>query len=366
MKIVSQDKFNETINCFDKAVGNKNLWIRDDLQVRKKACRFVRVLSLILRIIGIDCYRHYRVHNVAYQIFVFAQTNKDHLTVDNAELLIKTLDYLKGRTGKKYGLTVEKTKAAIQGLLYVKNADGKPLEDTPEKTEDEATLVVVKDEPEPEKKKQVKGKIHRPLPPLPVDVPLPATAPPPPPPIAVSALTPVAARDIRTTSVIGAGELKDQKNNLKRVGQVPSSNPVPTDNTMFDRVKELSSSLEDAPAGESLNANDSMWNPKHKNFVAEKNRDIKQAQAEKDEQERRSREQIESDRPLAKNSNTVNEELRRVNSVDVTSGVTFSPEVLEALHKDATNVIIGRRSAFVSVVGVDDWSDEENNDLIDG
>jgi hypothetical protein len=143
---VSPERFNQTINDFQKSIDNKNLWVRDDLTVRKKANRFVRVLSLILRIIGVDCYKHYRVHNVARQFFVFAQQNMDHLTVDNAKLLSKTLDWLKKRTGKKYETSVEIIKSAINGLLYEKNitkpaepadTDAEPIETQPADTDAE-------------------------------------------------------------------------------------------------------------------------------------------------------------------------------------------------------------------------------------
>lgn len=116
-KLGNQDAFNAKVQELVTTAADNKKWIHDDMKCATKTGRFWRVLSSLLRIIGIDVFGHVRVNKVAEKMLDFARLNTDYLNADNAGKLLGVMSKLDQRTHKKYHKTVEYMKLAIKGLL---------------------------------------------------------------------------------------------------------------------------------------------------------------------------------------------------------------------------------------------------------
>lgn len=121
MSTISQESFNATIDSLYKSTSNNDVWIQTDknqnLLTSKKSNRFVRILSLLLRIIGIDVYCHVRVNNVADAILKNVKDNDTLMNENDALKLYQVLVWLDKRTKGIHHQSVQKVVDHIRPQL---------------------------------------------------------------------------------------------------------------------------------------------------------------------------------------------------------------------------------------------------------
>lgn len=375
MRAVSENSFNNTVNNLHDAINNKNVWIRDSLQVRKKSCRFVRVLSAILRIFCVDVYCHYRVNKVANQILKFADVNKEHLTADNVKLMIETLDWLKVRTGKKYGRTVEKTKEAIKGLIVVPDdpSDTSKNTNANEKNKPRRPLPPLPNVPRYTGHKTTPSN-QTPPPPIPRNTPPPPPVPrnPPPPPADADSpdgaplrLPPIPAGGFvlreapqATPAVPLQTEADRVRGNLKpvetKVGTPPDTRNS-SDGNLYSRIQVVKNSQ---PDPEPVDGEVPLSEEEGDAWKTMNNDHVRAVEAEreryrKEEEERLARERAIFDRNKAeRDARQAEIDANRIADADPAQGIILTPEVLQRMMEQTNNptfaadAITGRRGAF--------------------
>lgn len=85
---------NNKLDALNNAIQGDVLWIKDDLTFHNKGGRVWSALSAILKCVGININRHYKLHVVAKKIEMLCVNKHNELNKDELDIAIKLLNNL--------------------------------------------------------------------------------------------------------------------------------------------------------------------------------------------------------------------------------------------------------------------------------
>lgn len=112
------NNLNQDLKMINDTLNNKDLWITVDkdnnLQSVKKSGRVIRILSSLLRVLGIDVYSHVRINNVANAVLLKAQ--KEGVSEETRDQTISIMNRLNNQAKGKYQNTINEKLRVLKGI----------------------------------------------------------------------------------------------------------------------------------------------------------------------------------------------------------------------------------------------------------